>query len=78
MILQYNGKRKLFVYQNIDFATGKAEVADDLGEKWIAESNGTFTLWKRPSPVVKATPKVTPKVKPKAKPKVVVKSKLKK
>jgi len=70
MILKYNGDRKLFVYQNIDFSTGKAEVDDDLGKKWIAESNGTFTLWESPKPkiVVKATPKITPKV---IKPKVV-------
>lgn len=82
MILKYNGGRKLFVYQGIDFATGKAEVDDILGQKWIEDSNGTFTLWEspKPTPVVKATPspnkpaakKVLPK---KVLPKKVVKKK---
>jgi len=72
MILKYNGNRELFTYQNIDFSTGKAEVDDELGAKWIAESNGTFTLYESPKPkiVVKDTPKAKPKLKPKVKPKV--------
>jgi hypothetical protein len=80
MILKYNGSRKLFVYQNVDFSTGKAEVDNVLGEKWIADSNGTFTLWEppTPAPVIKASPASKPKPKIVVKPKVVAKSKSKK
>jgi hypothetical protein len=66
MILQYNGKRQMFVYKNIDFSTGKAEVDDDLGKRLIEDSNGTFTLWVPPTPkatiIVKDKPKATPKL----------------
>ena len=82
MILKYNGSRKLFVYKNIDFSTGKAEVDNAVGEKLITDSNGTFTLWEasKLTPIVKAMPKTTPKVKikPKTVKPRVVKAKVKK